>query len=246
MLIAANLVPIVGVLWWGWDIKDILMLFWAENGIIGIFNILKMLFVKRETKDLADVFIAILAKLFLISFFVVHYGLFWYGHGLGILGLIKQFTWTSESLSLKNYLLLNYASLIPLFISHGFSFVQNYLLSGERNKTNIGKLFVQPYSRVVILHLTILFGAIISFVLNRSIGILIILVLSKIIVDIIYHTMEHKKYNSENYKIGQFPYEGNRINRVSFIKWVIVVFLVISVITFGSTIFSIFKSFFVR
>lgn len=46
MLIGANLIPVIGVVWWGWNTTDIVMLYWAENGIIGIFNILKMLTVK--------------------------------------------------------------------------------------------------------------------------------------------------------------------------------------------------------
>ena len=39
ILVMANLVPLAGVLLWGWDVFLILLLFWGENVIIGIFGI---------------------------------------------------------------------------------------------------------------------------------------------------------------------------------------------------------------
>jgi hypothetical protein len=41
-LIVANLVPLVGVLWFGWNVWAILIIYWLENGIVGLFNVLKM------------------------------------------------------------------------------------------------------------------------------------------------------------------------------------------------------------
>ena len=41
-LVIANLIPLVGVLWFGWDVWGILTIYWLENGIVGFFNVLKM------------------------------------------------------------------------------------------------------------------------------------------------------------------------------------------------------------
>ena len=41
-LIVANLIPLVGVLFLGWSVWQILIIYWLENGIVGLFNILKM------------------------------------------------------------------------------------------------------------------------------------------------------------------------------------------------------------
>ncbi len=43
LLIAANLIPLVGVFVWGWSIFNVVILYWAENVIIGGINILKMI-----------------------------------------------------------------------------------------------------------------------------------------------------------------------------------------------------------
>jgi hypothetical protein len=42
-LIAANLVPIYGVVFLGWEVFPLLLLFWLENLIIGMYNVLKMM-----------------------------------------------------------------------------------------------------------------------------------------------------------------------------------------------------------
>ncbi len=43
LLVVTNLIPLVGVLWLGWDLMLILALYWAENGVVGVINILKIL-----------------------------------------------------------------------------------------------------------------------------------------------------------------------------------------------------------
>ena len=42
-LIMANLLPLIGVLFWGWDIFPLLCLYWAETVIIGGINVLKII-----------------------------------------------------------------------------------------------------------------------------------------------------------------------------------------------------------
>lgn len=41
-LIFANLVPLAGAAFLGWDMGNIMILYWAESAIIGVFNLLKM------------------------------------------------------------------------------------------------------------------------------------------------------------------------------------------------------------
>jgi hypothetical protein len=37
-IIAANQLPLLGVLFWGWSVFALLLLFWPENVIIGFFQ----------------------------------------------------------------------------------------------------------------------------------------------------------------------------------------------------------------
>ena len=41
-LVVANLIPLLGVLFLGWSVWNILIIYWLENGIVGFINVLKM------------------------------------------------------------------------------------------------------------------------------------------------------------------------------------------------------------
>ena len=41
-LLFANAIPLLGVLFFGWNVWTILIVYWLENGIVGAFNIAKM------------------------------------------------------------------------------------------------------------------------------------------------------------------------------------------------------------
>jgi len=62
-LVAANAVPLYGVAFAGWDAFLVVLLYWAENLIIGFYNILKIAFAKVNKPQ------ENLGKLFLIPFF---------------------------------------------------------------------------------------------------------------------------------------------------------------------------------
>jgi hypothetical protein len=85
-LLVANAIPIVGVAFLGWSLWTILVLYWLENGIVGLWNVPRMLLARGpETVALAastPVLGTGCQRLLLIPFFAVHYGIFWLGHGL--------------------------------------------------------------------------------------------------------------------------------------------------------------------
>ena len=42
-LLIANVLPLLGVLFWGWPLGKLLGLYWAESAVVGIFNIFKIM-----------------------------------------------------------------------------------------------------------------------------------------------------------------------------------------------------------
>ncbi|NIA27398.1 MAG: hypothetical protein GWP02_05020 [Desulfobulbaceae bacterium] len=48
ILILANLVPLAGVLFLGWRVFDVIILYWAENVVIGVINVLRMITCRPE------------------------------------------------------------------------------------------------------------------------------------------------------------------------------------------------------
>lgn len=210
LLVAANLIPLWGVVFWDWDAFNIVLLYWSENIVVGFYNILKMAFVKVSHPA------EHLGKLFMIPFFTVHYGGFCAGHGLFVLTLFEKgdssfmnnTTWPCFFVFLQMLLnVIKHAYSImsiemryamgALFLSHGVSFVYNYLIKGEYARVELNKLMGSPYARIVIMHIAVLFGAFLTMGLGSPIGILIVLVGLKTSLDVIFHMRQHKKHQAK-------------------------------------------------
>ncbi|HXG26798.1 MAG TPA: DUF6498-containing protein, partial [Candidatus Binatia bacterium] len=58
LLVLANIVPLVGVAFFGWSLLTILVLYWLENGIVGLWNVPKILMAQgsmaRPLPDMSD------------------------------------------------------------------------------------------------------------------------------------------------------------------------------------------------
>jgi hypothetical protein len=209
-LVAANLIPFWGVLFWGWETFHVVLLYWSENIVVGFYNILKMAFAKVNKPA------EHLGKLFMIPFFTVHYGGFCAIHGFCVLmffsrgnvDFMDNISWPCFFVFLQ--MLLNVIkqaySVMPtamryamgaLFLSHGVSFVYNYLIKGEYAKVTPDKLMGSPYARVVVMHVAIIFGAFLTMAMGSPVGILIILVALKTSLDVIFHMRQHKKHQAK-------------------------------------------------
>ena len=220
LLVAFNLVPLAGVLWWGWDLWTILVLYWVENGIVGAFNVAKILTAqgavlpgtagwRMNGRPLTEI-----ARGGIAAFFTIHYGAFWLGHGVFVLVALPLIAGVSNDLggvtinpdgsftgpigSLfgtqagPDWGLVQLGAL-GLALSHGASFGLNYIGRGEYRTTSPGQLMLAPYARVVVLHLTIILGATVSIALGTPIGALVVLVAIKTLLDVAFHLREHRR-----------------------------------------------------
>jgi Family of unknown function (DUF6498) len=200
-IIVANLTPLVALFVFHWDVFSLLFLFWLENVIIGVFNVLKMLLAGVGARDLPPFgWVAFTAlKCFLIPFFCFHYGLFTFVHGMFIIGFfgksaLHQFGLLNLQLIIQiiheNHLEWSFASLVA---GHLISFVWDYLWSGEFRRSNPMELMVQPYRRVVVMHLTVLLGGILAMALKLPEAALVLLVVLKVAADLWGHQNVREK-----------------------------------------------------
>ncbi|PYM15116.1 MAG: hypothetical protein DME18_05070 [Verrucomicrobia bacterium] len=194
-LVAANLVPLVGVFVFRWEVFPLLFLFWLENIVVGVSNVLKMLFAApRDPARWA-------AKLFFIPFFCVHYGGFTAVHGALVIaffggGLKDQRGLVPSVDALYKLVTQNHLgwALLGLAVSHGISFGHNYLWRGEYREAKLQSLMNQPYGRVMVLHLTILGGGFLMLALHSPLAGLALLVLLKLVLDLRAHWREREKF----------------------------------------------------
>ena len=138
-LIVANLVPLVGILFFDWSLFTIMFCFWLESAVIGCFNILKL------------VIVANILSIIMVPFFVVHYGAFMSGHLVFIFALFSP-----DEMSFSGFfpppdlLIPKIMNVWPAFLgislSHGISFFlqlhwEKGISTFLARKTNDGSLW---------------------------------------------------------------------------------------------------------
>ena len=263
LLVLANVIPLVGVLFFGWSLITILVLYWLENGIVGLWNVPKILlaqgsvipripdlppsaaaaatFSPEQAAELQEQWrraqaahasqllgpravgrLSAVPRAGLAIFFAIHYGLFWLVHGIFVFalpafgvfsgyaaapafggfpgsattrvcfdsegpigcvgGAFGEVVWSSILIGA-----------LALFLSHGASFFLNYLARGEYITASPSGQMGAVYGRVVILHLTIIFGAFVVALLGAPIGALLVLVVLKTAFDLALHLRERRR-----------------------------------------------------
>jgi len=193
VLVAANLVPVAGVLAWNWSVFALIALFWMENVIVGVFFALRMLLADPREPALWA------AKLFLVPFFCFHYGMFTAIHGVFVFALFGGKAYDPHGLEVLEPAMRAardlglWLPLAALLASHGFSFLWNYLWRGEFRRGKITELMARPYGRVVVLHLAIILGGIGTLALGSPLWALLVLLALKIGLDLKAHLKEHSK-----------------------------------------------------
>ena len=224
VLIAANAVPLVGVLLLGWDLATLVAVYWAENGVVGLFAVARILtagrFIpaidRRSGKASGPLLpppppgpAGLLSPGFQLAattvFFCVHYGIFWFVHGVfvwfalpmlfagfaGDAGSVGGFG-APPRVAFPDAGVVLSASVF-LLISHGVSFVANWLIGGEHLTSTVMAETKAPYTRVLILHMTIILGAFGAALLGARTAALVVLVVLKTAVDLGAHLAERRR-----------------------------------------------------
>lgn len=188
-LIAANLVPLVAVLLGWWSTYEVVLLFWAENVVIGVLHVLRF-----TTQAVLGGKVAALGY---AVFFTVHYGMFTFVHGVFVATLFAPGGRGEEELPDALTLLLSPEGLLfglgALAVSHLVSYAANFVGGGEYKRVEPAALMMQPYGRVMVLHLAIIFGGALVMTLNEPAAGLVVLVLLKIGLDLRAHLAEHRR-----------------------------------------------------
>ena len=201
-LLAANLATIVYAIAGNWDAATVIFIYWAQSIIIGIFAVLAI--VSTDT-------MAVIADMdarhrergedvtldprqvrkhqyILAIFFFIHYGIFhlaYYDFTIneGIFGPVNfadPGLWVSCGI---------------FFATHCYSFLF-YRNRERRGEEYVNDTFTDPYFRIVPMHLTIGFGAMIILLLGilgitSTLLVLVLFLLLKTAADIAMHLWKH-------------------------------------------------------
>lgn len=198
VLIAANLLPLLLVASGLWSLQQVMLLYWLENGVIGLWSVAKIL-----RSGFPPMFSF---RLFMAAFFCVHFGGFFVIHGFFLIIFLQLCTGSDVSFLFNTLidggLLRAMLTAVPdglwpmvfvLVCSHGYSAIRYHFSHGLWRSANSVLLMKQPYGRVVLLHLTLLgFGFLVHWQ-GESIMMLVLMVLMKITLDVVLHVRSHRQ-----------------------------------------------------
>jgi hypothetical protein len=168
-IIAANLIPVYGVLFEGWSATEIFLIYCLETILIGVFNLIKMGIVTSVRKT--DTWYNGPSRtnqhgLFFMIFFLIHYGMFvaiQMGIFFSVSGIAKGSDIGFFSFFYKWPQLLgdnSYIMLAGFIISYGFGMVYNFILPGVYKTVSMSLLLFQPYIRIFIQQFAVILGSI--------------------------------------------------------------------------------------
>jgi hypothetical protein len=208
------------VIFLGWNVWTILVLYWVENGIVGLLNIPKLLLAAgpdpaAPTTGMWGIGVGSeplggsTAKAALVPFFLLHYGIFWLVHGIFILtlpmfqafgaigpgffgGPVFGDVPSDGGAGIMSDPGAIAVVLIGLFFSHGISYRLNYIGRGEYLRTSVVRQMAAPYGRLVILHVTIILGGMAIALTGAPAAAVLVLVLLKTALDLGFHLAEHR------------------------------------------------------
>jgi len=175
-VILFNLFTLTTGLIWNIDVRFFLLFYWLESIIAGIFNIIKMATVNNEESPIT-------LKAFLIPFFIIHYGLFNAGHLVFLVFFINQFnTGVTASMYVFEHVRLFALNLALLLVEY----IQELKIWASTDAdTSVGVLMFKPYGRIVVMHITIISGATLYFILGSNRIFIVLLMVLKTIVDLL-------------------------------------------------------------
>ena len=184
LLIFANLAPIAGSMFFSWKLSDIMVLYWAESAIIGLFNVCKIITINRVGALLAA------------PFFVAHFGAFMAVHFLFLYTIFVEpdqagVAGTGDLTMVAAVFIALWPAFLGLFLSHAFSFFQNFLGRREYLNRTVDQQMTEPYSRIIFMHVALILGGGLSMVLGGSTLVLLVIIVFKIVFDVKAHLKQH-------------------------------------------------------
>jgi hypothetical protein len=190
-IVLGNLVPVICVLAFDWPVGVLLLLYWSENVLIGAANVFKML-----ASGLSLGVGGFIMNAFLVPFFIFHYGMFCFVHGVFVLVIGSIGGGSGPNFNPSPFGLLKVVqsqistepgfgwSLLAITGMLLFSLIFDWLAKGRYKTSTPMEQMAEPYGRIIVLHIALLGGGFAIALLQDPIGALVILAVMKTLFDL--------------------------------------------------------------
>jgi len=180
-LILTNLITIAAAYYFGWELADLLWVYFGQSLIIGVFQFLKILDLDKFSTEGVRINgkrppANTVTRRYLAFFFLFHYGFFHFIYFIFLTVLFHAIVSSIQQLVLMTVL---------FFVNHLVSYLSNRA-SDRKRVPNIGTLFFLPYFRIFPMHLVLLFCIPLG-----SGGALFLFLILRMLADVYTHLLEH-------------------------------------------------------
>jgi hypothetical protein len=199
LAVASAIVLAWGVLVLGWSPFVVMMLFWFENVVIGVFNVVRMLVTGARLGGAGLIGGAAIA-----AFFTVHYGLFTAVHGGFVVLLFGGAELGRNAMDgglggptwfMVDYLFAErdgWLAVIAIVLLHLSGLVQ-WLARTREAPPPLKELMGAPYGRIVILHVTLIASGFLVQALKAPVAGALLLIGLKLAYDLVTLGRERTK-----------------------------------------------------
>jgi hypothetical protein len=180
-LIAINL-----AVYEGWNLQDLMVIYWTQSVIIGYFSYQRILDLKQFSTENFQMNGKrppenAKTKRSTATFFALHYGGF---HAAYLFFLL------SNEQNFQGSGLVLFICIVVFYLNHRYSYVYNREMDQNR-KPNIGIIMFFPYARILPMHLTIVAG---DSLQPTTTWALLLFLGMKTVADVIMHKVEHARW----------------------------------------------------
>jgi hypothetical protein len=167
----ANLIPLAGVLYWGWDTFQLLMLYWVETAILAFWTLMRLSQLSKDECGTLTVNgrVTQATPFSLVGFFSLHAGMFILVHLVFLWALFSD-EWLKNVHSARDFFYGLFVAhglwigLLMMFVTHLVSFLVNpkpvpETTADGKKSDPVGSIVGGLYARIVIMQVAIIFGA---------------------------------------------------------------------------------------
>ncbi len=208
LLISANLIPVWGVWFSGWNAKMMFLVYCMESIIMGLCNILQMWLVtivkKKDVWENNGSKSMVSGYVFML-FFLFHYGFFIFVQMKIFLGIISIKGLNDEVVTFLfhfNRFMPSYALWVLLFfaLTYGLVVVKDFVLPGVYKTIDMSSLLFAPYGRIFVQQFVVIIGSFVLLFNKEGKIFILVFVLIKIFFE---HMVDYKRIIAEGIKKNQ-------------------------------------------
>ena len=214
-IVAVNLIPLAGVIWYDWKPFAVIFTYWVQTGIIGFFSLLKIKkvaeFSEPEQKIRVIAFqVSRRGPARPVSQIIKDYiGVYFFGMAVSFLILMFYNGYAeADTFNLNvfiNSFYLLYSSLLEsagviafgslsFFLNHGYSYFFNFIGKKEFLQSDLALEFEAPIERVGTIWAAVFLTVTTLGFIPHLAAVLVMFVVMKTMFDVYAHLKEHGRY----------------------------------------------------